>query len=204
MAVRPDLPLPRRRLRLQALGRRPARRSSPACRGRRDPRVLVGRRHRRRRRRRPAHRRPRARADRRLLHADRRRPLRLRAHRRDQRAVATSTRWAASRCRALNLVAFPLETLGAGACWRRSCAAAPTRSRRRARAIVGGHSIDDPEPKYGLAVTGIVHPDAVLDQRRRPRRRRARPDQAARRRRDRDRDQARAGGRRRSSRGRSR
>jgi len=28
--------------------------------------------------------------------------------------------------------------------------------------VVGGHSIDDPEPKYGLAVTGIVHPDLVL------------------------------------------
>ena len=28
--------------------------------------------------------------------------------------------------------------------------------------IVGGHSIDDPEPKYGLAVTGIVDPRAVL------------------------------------------
>jgi selenide,water dikinase len=25
-------------------------------------------------------------------------------------------------------------------------------------AIVGGHTIDDPEPKYGLAVTGLVHP----------------------------------------------
>jgi selenide,water dikinase len=24
--------------------------------------------------------------------------------------------------------------------------------------VVGGHSIDDPEPKYGLAVTGLVHP----------------------------------------------
>src|SRR5947209_1973031 len=29
-------------------------------------------------------------------------------------------------------------------------------------AVVGGHSIDDAEPKYGLAVTGIVHPDRVL------------------------------------------
>ena len=29
-------------------------------------------------------------------------------------------------------------------------------------AIAGGHSIDDPEPKYGLAVVGIVHPDRVL------------------------------------------
>jgi selenide,water dikinase len=29
-------------------------------------------------------------------------------------------------------------------------------------AIGGGHSIDDPEPKYGMAVTGVVHPDEVL------------------------------------------
>jgi selenide,water dikinase len=28
--------------------------------------------------------------------------------------------------------------------------------------IVGGHSIDDAEPKYGLAVTGVVHPDRIL------------------------------------------
>lgn len=28
--------------------------------------------------------------------------------------------------------------------------------------IAGGHSIDDPEPKYGLAVTGIVHPDRIV------------------------------------------
>ena len=28
--------------------------------------------------------------------------------------------------------------------------------------IAGGHSIDDPEPKYGLAVTGLVHPDRVV------------------------------------------
>lgn len=27
--------------------------------------------------------------------------------------------------------------------------------------IVGGHSIDDNEPKYGLAVTGLIHPDLV-------------------------------------------
>ncbi len=29
-------------------------------------------------------------------------------------------------------------------------------------AIVGGHTIDDPEPKYGMAVTGEVHPDRIL------------------------------------------
>ncbi len=28
--------------------------------------------------------------------------------------------------------------------------------------IVGGHTIDDPEPKYGMAVTGEVHPDRIL------------------------------------------
>jgi len=28
--------------------------------------------------------------------------------------------------------------------------------------IVGGHTIDDKEPKYGLAVFGTVHPDAVV------------------------------------------
>ena len=29
-------------------------------------------------------------------------------------------------------------------------------------AVVGGHTIDDPEPKYGMAVTGEVHPDRIL------------------------------------------
>lgn len=28
--------------------------------------------------------------------------------------------------------------------------------------VGGGHSIDDPEPKYGLAVTGLVDPDRLL------------------------------------------
>src|SRR5665648_199439 len=62
---------------------------------------------------------------------------------------------------ALNLVAFPLERLGAGVLreilrgGRDAVAAAGA-------AVVGGHSIDDPEPKYGLAVTGVVHPDEVL------------------------------------------
>jgi selenide,water dikinase len=27
---------------------------------------------------------------------------------------------------------------------------------------IGGHSIDDPEPKFGLAVTGTVHPDRIV------------------------------------------
>lgn len=28
--------------------------------------------------------------------------------------------------------------------------------------VCGGHSIYDPEPKYGMAVTGLVHPDRIL------------------------------------------
>ena len=28
--------------------------------------------------------------------------------------------------------------------------------------VAGGHSIDDPEPKYGMAVTGTAHPDRLL------------------------------------------
>jgi selenide,water dikinase len=28
--------------------------------------------------------------------------------------------------------------------------------------VIGGHTVDDPEPKYGMAVTGIAHPDELL------------------------------------------
>src|SRR5205814_6425429 len=28
--------------------------------------------------------------------------------------------------------------------------------------VAGGHSIDDPEPKYGMAVTGLVEPDRLM------------------------------------------
>ncbi len=28
--------------------------------------------------------------------------------------------------------------------------------------LVGGHSVEDPEPKYGLAVIGIAHPDRII------------------------------------------
>ncbi len=31
--------------------------------------------------------------------------------------------------------------------------------------LVGGHSIDDREPKYGLSVTGVVHPDEIVSNR---------------------------------------
>ncbi len=31
--------------------------------------------------------------------------------------------------------------------------------------LVGGHSVDDPEPKFGLAVTGTVHPNRIVTNR---------------------------------------
>ncbi len=62
---------------------------------------------------------------------------------------------------ALNLVAFPVQTLGADVLAEilRGGAAIAAEA---GVAIIGGHSIDDPEPKYGMAVTGLVHPDRVL------------------------------------------
>jgi selenide,water dikinase len=61
---------------------------------------------------------------------------------------------------ALNLVAFPkalpLEMLG------EILAGGQKKAREAGIPILGGHSIDDPEPKYGMAVTGLVHPRKVL------------------------------------------
>jgi selenide, water dikinase len=62
---------------------------------------------------------------------------------------------------ALNLVAFPVETLGHDVL-RQILAGGAAVCEAAEVAIVGGHSIDDPEPKYGLAVSGTVHPDRVL------------------------------------------
>src|SRR4051794_21912490 len=62
---------------------------------------------------------------------------------------------------ALNLVAYPLETLGAETL-HAILAGGLDAVLEAGASVVGGHSIDDPEPKYGLAVTGIVHPDQVL------------------------------------------
>src|SRR4051794_24399313 len=62
---------------------------------------------------------------------------------------------------ALNLVAFPLSVLG-GDVLREILRGGADAVAAAGASIVGGHSIDDPEPKYGLAVTGVVDPRAVL------------------------------------------
>ncbi|MCI3923913.1 selenide, water dikinase SelD [Paenibacillus sp. TRM 82003] len=61
----------------------------------------------------------------------------------------------------LNLVAFPIAKLD------RSILAdilrgAGDKVAEAGATLVGGHSIDDNEPKFGLAVTGTIHPDRVL------------------------------------------
>ncbi|MEA2494863.1 MAG: selenide, water dikinase [Thermoleophilaceae bacterium] len=62
---------------------------------------------------------------------------------------------------ALNLVAFPLADL-AGDVLREILRGGSDVARAAGVSVVGGHSIDDPEPKYGMAVTGTVAPDALV------------------------------------------
>ena len=62
---------------------------------------------------------------------------------------------------ALNLVAFSLERLGREVLVEILRGGAAVAAAAGA-AIAGGHSIDDPEPKFGMAVTGVAHPDAIL------------------------------------------
>jgi selenide,water dikinase len=62
---------------------------------------------------------------------------------------------------AINLVAWSLEELGREALADVLRGGADV-ARDAGVAVAGGHSIDDREPKYGLAVTGTVHPDRVV------------------------------------------
>src|SRR3954454_165559 len=62
---------------------------------------------------------------------------------------------------ALNLVAYPLETLGPEVL-REILRGGADAAAAAGAAVIGGHSIDDPEPKYGMAVTGVVAPGEVL------------------------------------------
>jgi selenide, water dikinase len=62
---------------------------------------------------------------------------------------------------ALNVVCFPsgvlsLETLG------RILQGGAETARLAGATIVGGHTIDDPEPKYGMAVTGVIEPGTEM------------------------------------------
>ena len=62
---------------------------------------------------------------------------------------------------AMNLVAFPLSTMDHGVL-NRVLAGGIQVLEEAETVLLGGHSIEDPELKYGLSVTGYVHPDRVL------------------------------------------
>jgi selenide,water dikinase len=62
---------------------------------------------------------------------------------------------------ALNLVAFSLEELGDEVLLEILRGASAVAADAGV-AILGGHSIEDPEPKFGWSVTGVVAPDEVI------------------------------------------
>ncbi len=62
---------------------------------------------------------------------------------------------------ALNLVMYPSKKLDMGIL-KGILTGGFEKVQEAGAALAGGHSVDDLEPKYGLAVTGSVHPDKVL------------------------------------------
>ena len=62
---------------------------------------------------------------------------------------------------ALNVVNFPAKDLDFGLL-RDMLRGGAEKVAEAGACLAGGHSVEDPEPKYGLAVTGLVHPDRVL------------------------------------------
>jgi selenide,water dikinase len=62
---------------------------------------------------------------------------------------------------ALNLVGFPAKTLPLGML-DQILQGAVAKLAEAGASLGGGHSIEDLEPKYGLAVTGLVHPKHIV------------------------------------------
>jgi len=62
---------------------------------------------------------------------------------------------------AMNLVAFPLKEMGLSIL-RKILEGGIDKMKEAGVVLVGGHSVEDSELKYGLSVTGFVHPDRVL------------------------------------------
>lgn len=77
-------------------------------------------------------------------------------------ANAMSDIWAmgAKALFALNLVAFPREL--PTSVLKEILAGGASKAQEAGIPILGGHSVQSPEPKYGMAVTGVVHPKKVL------------------------------------------
>jgi selenide,water dikinase len=62
---------------------------------------------------------------------------------------------------ALNLAAFPIQTLSPSIL-KEILRGGLSKMGEAGVALVGGHTVEDPEIKYGLAVTGIVHPNKIV------------------------------------------
>jgi selenide,water dikinase len=62
---------------------------------------------------------------------------------------------------ALGITAFPREKLGTGLL-EKIVTGGAAKMTEAGIAIVGGHSVDDAEPKFGYTVIGEVHPDRVI------------------------------------------
>jgi selenide,water dikinase len=62
---------------------------------------------------------------------------------------------------ALGITAFPREKIGAGLL-EKIVGGGAAKLGEAGVPVVGGHSIDDPEPKFGYTVIGEVHPDRAI------------------------------------------
>jgi selenide,water dikinase len=62
---------------------------------------------------------------------------------------------------ALGITAFPREKLSTGLL-EKIVSGGAAKLAEAGIAVVGGHSVDDPEPKFGYAVVGEVHPDRLI------------------------------------------
>jgi selenide,water dikinase len=65
---------------------------------------------------------------------------------------------------ALGITAFPREKLDSGLL-EKIVSGGAAKLAEAGVAVVGGHSVDDPEPKFGYAVIGEVHPDRLVTHR---------------------------------------
>ena len=65
---------------------------------------------------------------------------------------------------ALGITAFPREKLDVGLL-EKIVSGGAAKLAEAGVAVVGGHSVDDPEPKFGYAVIGEVHPDRLVTHR---------------------------------------
>lgn len=67
-------------------------------------------------------------------------------------------------CTALNLVSYPIERLGT-AVLGEILQGGLEKIREADAVLLGGHSVEDDELKYGLAVTGLIHPKKIIQNR---------------------------------------